>query len=72
MNNPGQGGPQQGGGNPGNQPGGNLFQGQGFQFDPVTQQYIIQDPNNTAPAGFNAPGSKQPYAANLARALLHD
>jgi hypothetical protein len=68
MNNPGQGGAQQGGANPG----GNVALGQGFQYDPVTGQYLIQDPNNTAAAPFNSPGTKQPYGRHLANALQHD
>lgn len=45
--------------------------GQGFQYDVVHQRYIIQDPLLTATTGFHSPGSKQPYAGNLANALEH-
>jgi len=50
---------------------GGITVGQGFQYDPVQDHYVIQDPNNTAAAGFNSPGTKQPYASNMANALQH-
>jgi hypothetical protein len=44
---------------------------QGYIFDPVSEQYRIQDPTNVRSTPFNSPNSKQPYASNLARALEH-
>jgi hypothetical protein len=66
MNNPGVNPPT---GNPptGNPHGG----GQGYYYDPVTGNYIIEDPTGVLSTPFNSPLSKQPYASNMARALEH-
>ena len=48
-----------------------LHGGQGFFFDPIRAQYIIEDPTGVRTRPFNSPISKQPYAGNLSRALEH-
>jgi hypothetical protein len=45
--------------------------GLGFNYNPTTGIYNVIDPTGVRSRDYNAVGTKQPYATNLANALEH-